>query len=467
VPVRRQIPARPRSKMPVLKKLFWLYFLLLIFEGALRKWVLPGFSAPLLLVRDPVAILIIIEAYRTNKWPERWSVVIGVLACALLGLCVWQMILEDNSWIAAVYGLRSYLLPFPVAFIMGENLDADDLRKFITAALWIMLPLTVLEAAQYLAPQGSILNAGAYKGAEQIYYTDQHVRASGTFSFVAGPTFYDAIVAAFLLYALINEKFAKKWLLWAAVSALVLSVPVIGSRTLVAELAGVAVSAGIAAMFGVSQFIKAVKIALPLLAVYFLVSLLPVFSAASQSLQSRSVNAYSIEGGIRHALEERTSGSIIGAIIKTDFSSNPIGIGMGRGAAAVSALATGRVQFVAGEYEFIRELVELGPIPGIAFSLFRFLLALSLTFSAIKCAQRKEPLALLLVTSLFATLCFGTLEQPTDQGFMVICLAFAIAAIRCSGVGVDRKTARAAAAAPPGLGRRIQGRPGWGSVRPR
>ena len=466
MPVRRQIPARPRSKkMPALKKLFWLYFLLLIFEGALRKWVLPGFSAPLLLVRDPVAVLIILEAHRTNKWPARWSVVMGVLACALLGLCVWQMILGNNSWIAAVYGLRSYLLPFPVAFIMGENLDADDLRKFGAATLWLMLPLAALEVAQYLAPQGSILNAGAYKGAEQIYYVEEHVRASGTFSFVAGPTFYNAIVAALLFYGLMNQKFAKKGLLWAAVFALVLSVPVVGSRTLVVELAGVAVCAGIAAMFGVSQFVRVVKIVIPLLAVYLLVSLLPVFSSASQSLRARSTNAYGTEGGLRRAMVQRTSGTIVDALIKADYSSHPIGIGMGRGAAAVSALATGKVQFVAGEYEFVRELVELGPISGILFSLFRFLLALSLMFSAIKCAQRREPLALLLVTPLFATLCFGTLEQPTDQGFMVICMAFTIAAIRCSSMGVEGKTARAPA--PPGPGRRIPARPGWGSVRPR
>jgi uncharacterized membrane protein YuzA (DUF378 family) len=448
--------------MPLLKKLFWLYFLLLIFEGALRKWVLPGLSAPLLLVRDPVAIFIIIEAYRTNKWPERWSVVTGVLTCALLGLCIWQMILGDNPWIAAVYGLRSYLLPFPVAFIMGENLDADDLRKFGAATLWLMLPLVALEVAQYLAPEGSILNAGAYKGAEQIYYAEEHVRASGTFSFVIGPTFYNAIVAALLFYGLMNRKFAKKWLLWAAAFALVLSVPVIGSRTLVAELAGVAVCGGIAALFGVSQFVKVVKIVIPLLAVYFLVSLLPVFSSAAESLHARSTNAYSTEGGMRRAMVERTSGSIIAALINTDYSNHLIGIGMGRGAAAVSALSTGRVQFVAGEYEFVRELVELGSIPGIAFSLFRFLLALSLTISAFKCARRQEPLALLLVTPLFATLCFGLLEQPTDQGFMVICVAFTVAAIRSSGVGIEGKIARRAA--PPGPGRRIQARPGWGSV---
>jgi uncharacterized membrane protein YuzA (DUF378 family) len=427
--------------MPLLKKLFWLYFLLLIFEGALRKWVLPGFSAPLLLVRDPVAMLIVIEAYRKNKWPERWAVLIGALTCALLGLCILQLILEDNSWIAAVYGLRSYLLPFPVAFIMGENLDADDLRKFGAGTLWLMLPLAALEVAQYLAPQGSILNAGAYKGAEQIYYVEEHVRASGTFSFVAGPTFYNAIVAALLFYGLMNEKFARKWLLWAAVFALVLSVPVVGSRTLVAELAGIAACGGIATMFGVSQFVKVVKIVIPLLAVYFLVSLLPVFSSAAESLHARSTNAYSSEGGVRHALVARTSGSIIYALGKVDYSSHPVGIGMGRGAAAVSALSTGKPQFVAGEYEFIRELVELGLIPGVAFSLFRFLLALSLTFSAIKCAQRREPLALLLVTPLFATLCFGTLEQPTDQGFMVICVAFIIAALKLG----NRQTAPAPA----------------------
>jgi hypothetical protein len=220
-------------------------------------------------------------------------------------------------------------------------------------------------------------------------------------------------------------------------------------------------------MFGIAQFIRALKVVLPLLAVYFLISLLPVFSAASQSLRSRSVDAYTAEGGMQRAMEARTSGSMINAIVKTDFSSNPIGMGMGRGAAAVSVLATGRVQFIAGEYEFVREMTELGAVPGIFFSLFRFLLALSLTFSAFKCAQRQEPLALLLVTPLFATLCYGTLEQPTDQGFMVICVAFTIAAVRQCGIGVEVKKTRSAGAAPPGPmgpGRRILVRPEWGSA---
>jgi len=53
-----------------------LYFLLLIFEGALRKWVFPQLSGPLLIVRDPIGLLIIWEAYRTHKWPKEWSAVV-------------------------------------------------------------------------------------------------------------------------------------------------------------------------------------------------------------------------------------------------------------------------------------------------------------------------------------------------------------------------------------------------------
>lgn len=34
----------------------WIYLFLLIFEGAIRKWVLPQLATPLLLVRDPIVI---------------------------------------------------------------------------------------------------------------------------------------------------------------------------------------------------------------------------------------------------------------------------------------------------------------------------------------------------------------------------------------------------------------------------
>ena len=45
-----------RDPRKYLKIGIWIYFYLLIFEGALRKWFLPSLATPLLVVRDPVAL---------------------------------------------------------------------------------------------------------------------------------------------------------------------------------------------------------------------------------------------------------------------------------------------------------------------------------------------------------------------------------------------------------------------------
>jgi hypothetical protein len=427
---RLNLVARP-DRMPYLKKLFWVYFLLLIFEGALRKWIVPQLSAPLLVIRDPIGILIIAEAISTNKWPEKWSSVTGVLTVGLLGLCVLQMVAVGNPWIAALYGLRSYLLPFPVAFIMGENLDAEDLRKFGVFILWLLLPMTALEVAQYVSGASSFLNVGAYRGAEQISYVVGHARASGTFSYVVGPVSLNTIAAAFIFYGFVTEGFAKKWLLWAASFALLLSIPVIGARTLVYTLGAVVLCAVIAALSGVTQFGKTLRIAIPALIVSLLVSLLPVFSQASQSMRMRFRQAGNAEGTVGQVLEKRTIGVIINELESTDLSSNPIGIGMGQGAAAVTALLHGTPSFVAGEAEFDRAITELGLLPGMGFMLFRLFLTVMLAASAFaRVREDTEPLAFLFVPSVVATLFFGVLEQPMETGFMVISVAFSLAALK-------------------------------------
>jgi hypothetical protein len=417
----------------MLKKLFWAYFLLLIFEGALRKWLIPGLSAPLLLVRDPIGLLILLEAFRTNKWPERWSTVIGILAVALLLLCGLQMIAVNNPVAAALYGLRSYLLPFPVAFVMGENLTADDLRKFGICTLWLLLPLTALEVAQYLAPPSSILNKGAYEGGVQLYYVEGHSRASGTFSFVAGPTNYVPTAAAFVVYGLMRERFAEKWLLWAATGAVILSIPVVGARTIAFELAGVVLCAAVAAFMGGVQLAKIAKVVAPVLGLFLLLSLLPIFTEAAISFKSRYEGANAMEGGsARKAIANRAFAPVQSQIANTDYTRNPLGIGMGQGAAAISKLLTGQVQFTAGEGELGREMIELGPIPGIAFWLFRLALAVILMAKSLTLARNEEPLALLLAPMTMTSVIFSVCEQPTEQGFMVIGLAFTLAALKRS-----------------------------------
>ena len=61
------------TTLSVLKAGIWLYLLLLLFEGALRKWVLPGLADPLLVIRDPIALGLLAFAiyHKVMRWNGR------------------------------------------------------------------------------------------------------------------------------------------------------------------------------------------------------------------------------------------------------------------------------------------------------------------------------------------------------------------------------------------------------------
>ena len=55
-------PAFNQGFFTATRRLIWVYFWLLIFEGTFRKWILPQYSDILLVVRDPVVLAIYFTA---------------------------------------------------------------------------------------------------------------------------------------------------------------------------------------------------------------------------------------------------------------------------------------------------------------------------------------------------------------------------------------------------------------------
>ena len=43
------------------RKLIYLFFFFLIFEGAFRKWILPGASSLFVVIRDPIVFLLVVR----------------------------------------------------------------------------------------------------------------------------------------------------------------------------------------------------------------------------------------------------------------------------------------------------------------------------------------------------------------------------------------------------------------------
>src|SRR5262252_7456419 len=99
------------SSLHNLRLLVWLYFWLLLWEGALRKWLLPSLSTPLLIVRDPVVLLIYAIAVAKGVFPfDRFVLLIATLGIVSFGA---SLIVFDRLGIMA-YGLRTNFLHLPL-----------------------------------------------------------------------------------------------------------------------------------------------------------------------------------------------------------------------------------------------------------------------------------------------------------------------------------------------------------------
>src|SRR6266704_5920886 len=122
-----------------IRQLIWLYLWLLLIEGALRKWVMPRFSNPLLLVRDPVMVAIYFYAIKARVFPRNfWVVSLWVIGG--LSLLVSMVVLSPFlrfDWILEVtlYGFRSNFFHLPLIFVMANVFDEEDVRKF---SWWIL-----------------------------------------------------------------------------------------------------------------------------------------------------------------------------------------------------------------------------------------------------------------------------------------------------------------------------------------
>ena len=129
------------SDFSFMKKLIWLYFYLLLFEGALRKWFLPSLSDGLLIIRDPVAIWIYFIAYSQGIFPNNNKYLLKCFQWTILAV-ILSILINSAHLFSIAYGARTNLLHFPLIFVMARVLNWNDVIKFGKAFLILALPMT-------------------------------------------------------------------------------------------------------------------------------------------------------------------------------------------------------------------------------------------------------------------------------------------------------------------------------------
>jgi hypothetical protein len=417
-------------RVAALRRLVWLYFWLLIFEGALRKW-LPSLSEPLLIVRDPVALLIYVQALRCRRFPFSGPMLTYFfLMVSFLLIALFQIVggIGGGPFVA-VYGLRTNFLHLPLILVIPQAFSFNDVLKLGRWILILSIPMAALMVLQYSSPAGSWINAGTSADADQLAFAMGKIRAAGTFSYVTGAAHFFVLATAFAVYAVV-ERYSgySRWLLWPALLSILIVQPVSGSRTLVLGCGLILAGALAFAIFSPAQAPRIVAALLFCCAAFALLSLTSFFHEAKDLFMLRWNDANTAWGGAERGLIGRFVG-----VFEEPFAllsqAGPIGKGIGLGTNAGAALVTGSPVFLLAENEWARVVLEAGPLAGFSYLAYRVWLAILVGVRAAWGARQGQLLPWLLAWSACLGLLTEQLSQPTDLGFMVLVSGLCLAAV--------------------------------------
>lgn len=408
--------------------LIWLYFWLWIFEGSLRKWVVPQLSAPLLIIRDPVAIGAYFLALRAGIFPKDifTKIIIRLAFISFLGGLATVITSDNNLTLTVIFfGLRVNFLHLPLTFLICKVFNLDDVNKLGRWVLLLSVPMAILMVYQFSSSPDNFINRGVATGMTQIASAGGKIRPSGTFSFITGAAQYLSLVASLLLYGLFQNKIYPYWLLIASGIGLVLALAVTGSRSAIGLVGVVLICLMVALLVRPALIAKSYKFLVLVGAIYFGISFVPFFNEGIEIFSARVESANSVEA---------SSGGIVarffnGFLSPFQYSDRipPLGHGLGMGTNVGAVLLTGKAQFLLAEGEWGRVIFESGLVLGLLYILLRIALVCWIGWLGIKSAAAGNILPLLLFGNCGIILLNGQFGYASDLGFAVLgsglCLA--------------------------------------------
>jgi hypothetical protein len=214
---------------------------LLILEGALRKWVFPGAQDIVYFAKDVFFLGAYAGFLRQRQLlryrPMRLPLLHTALALsALFGLAEVFNPSLPNLLVGAL-GFKAYFFYAPLLFLVPAALPDDRaLAQFLRRYVLISVPIGLLAVAQFFSPAGSAINTYA-RGVEDVSYvstfgSSSFVRVTATFSYITGYTSYLLATAILLLAVLatVRWRFKRHLDLYLALGITFLSMLMTGSR---------------------------------------------------------------------------------------------------------------------------------------------------------------------------------------------------------------------------------------------
>ena len=219
-----------------------LFAVLIVLQGAFRKWWLPGLSTPLYIAKD-VALLGALVLFGVKRGfrlpvPLKKTALPAVWGLFALIVIVQSFNFNFPSLVGSAIGVRSYMLYSMLLVLMPVAMEyiRRPERWVLFIALAVIVPVLILGIYQYNQPIDAWINQYV-RDDQQLASVSGRPRITGTFSYIGG-------MGAFLSFSLLFSvatllaglAYKHRFYTWLGVGLLALSLtvaPMTGSRGVV------------------------------------------------------------------------------------------------------------------------------------------------------------------------------------------------------------------------------------------
>lgn len=438
----------PREYAPVrtVARLFFATFWMVMFTGAIRKWMFPHTTILYILQDVPIALTYAYALWKGvfNQGLMLMGIIVFSVILTLQGLL--QVIVSGLNTFVFVVGLHNYLFYLPMLVIFPICLTEKYRRNFIRWYLLSSLPMCALAVAQAESPLSAFINRTSEGDAFGVPGADV-ARVSGTFNFVYFYAIWVAIGVALSLgeWLLPIERRAirSRLLLVLCTVAINLCHLLSASRLAIAN-AAVAIVGGLICAI-VIRSVRAIA------AIAGVLVLLPLVAGATYLISPSEANII-VERFTGKSYQQEGVGRVeytmVGFLTEPPFDPVGAGIGMGVDAAHAGSANAYDYTYQLSEEDSIRTVMELGTIVGLFYILVRIGFLVGMIFVAFQIVRSgSTPHVLPLAVFLAAAGYIGDLTRSATMTATQIMLGYSF--ILSAYFHPDRPTDNGTAYDPP------------------
>ncbi|MBS0342718.1 MAG: hypothetical protein JSS56_19560 [Proteobacteria bacterium] len=426
----RPAPGIAAARVSLTGRLFISVMLILIFEGAIRKWVSSASTLPLILLRDLLASYVVVRALTHGHFRHQRAVlqVMVPWSACVLGWGLLQLTLGESNFAVLLIGLRFWLLYIWFALAAAAGMNERDYIAAVRTLLYTLILMAPLGLLQRYSPPGAFINQTLDTDAEDLFTVVAGVvRTTGTFSFTSGFGTFINICTPFALGAFAARRHKTSHRIFALVvlGALIICTLVSGARSsfvYTGAMLGLYLLGNLA--FAPLRR-KGIVLFTGVVALVVVGGLAFVFQGTVDAIQERFQAASQNEDAVARVLAIFLGEPA--ALEKAGW----LGVGIGLGSNLAQYVQTGGRAFVYAESEAGRTVIE-GGVVGAMFLFMKLIFIIAGVAFALKRSMQTRAIFPLLVwfTVAVAFLSWPAIGQLTANGLLGVLLALGLLSLR-------------------------------------